>query len=146
MKGQRDRLYEAEDQVIGPADWFASVEGAQFLVDEVLRKRKWRDHSPVTDIVVDYPAKETGATFVSESSWRLSFRPLSLNSINLAHELTHAYLGVTPSQSKEGHEQDHSAHFAAAELEMVQLMIGRSVASRLRDAFKSNGVEVADVK
>jgi hypothetical protein len=145
-KGQRDRLYEAEDQVIGPADWFASVEGAQFLVDETLRKKKWRDQSPVREIEVEYPAKETGATFVSAERWKVSFRPLSLNSINLAHEMSHVYLGVTPSLTAEGHQQDHSAHFAQAELEIVRLMISGSVAARLRDAFKANGVEVADVR
>ena len=144
--GQRARLYAAEDGLIGPVDWYASVEGAQYHVDEFLRKKWWKTHSPVTTVVVEYPAKETGAVFVNATTWRIGFRPSSLNSLNMAHELTHVFMGVTPNLTPEGHEQDHSAHFAAAEIELVRRLLGADVAKALRRAFEAGGVLVADVR
>src|SRR3990167_1564059 len=93
--GQRARLYSAEDELIGPVDWYASPAGAQFDVNAFLRKDWWRKRTTVRFVTIVYPAKTTGATKLDETHWDISFRPKSLCDLNLAHELTHVLVGVT---------------------------------------------------
>lgn len=146
-KGQRDRIYDAEDEIVrSMGEWYAGAIGAQFHVDEFLRKKYWRQGSTCRYVTIEYPTKETGVVFISPVEWKIGYRPLSLNSINLGHELTHIYIGVTPGLSAADHNQDHSAHFAATELQIIQRLLGRETEAALRNAFSRHGVIVADVK
>jgi len=132
---QRDRLYDAEDELADRSGWYTSVEGIQFDVDRFIRGKWWRDRSPVTRVDIEYPVRESGAICITDSHWKIVFSPRSACGINIAHELTHAFVGATSGMSVEDHEQDHSAHFAGAELEIVKRLIGAQVAKELRRWF-----------
>ena len=133
---QRWPLYEAEDELIGPVSWYSSVEGCQFDVDSFIKRKWWRDRSPVRKIDIVYPVRGTGAVRLSDTHWRIEFSPKAMADVNLAHELAHVLMGVTPGHSADDHEQDHSAHFAGAELAIVGRLISADVGRRLQRAFE----------
>jgi hypothetical protein len=139
--GQRARLYAAEDVLIGPVDWYASLEAAQFDIDRFLRTKWWRDRSEVRFVTLRYPAKSTGATKLDMSHWEISFRPKSLCDLNVAHEMTHILVGVSIGTTPAAHERDHNRVFAGAELEVLKRFVSAEVAEKLRAEFKEAGVK-----
>ena len=141
---QRDRVYESEDALIGPVSWYASVQGAQFHVDAFLRSKWWRTRSKVTHVEILYPLKTTGAYRIDDTHWRIEFSPRALCDLNVAHELTHVLMGVTQGQTPDDHDQDHSAHYAGAELEVVKHFLNADIARRLQDSFDENGAKYAE--
>jgi hypothetical protein len=136
MNGNRDRLYTAENILIGPVRWYLSLDGAQAHVNAFLKRKWWRDHSPVRFVTVVYPMKGmSGAVQVDEKNWEIHFSYTAVCDLNIAHELAHILMGVVPGTTPEDHEKDHDAYFAGAELEMVKRFCGLWVAERLREQF-----------
>ena len=142
MTSQRKRVYDSEDILIGPVDWYPGLDWAQWHVNEFISKAWWRTNSPVRYVTLDGPAKTTGATREDAKHWRIGFRPTSLCDLNVGHELTHVFVGVSAGLTPEDHEEDHDSRFAGAELEVVKRFISASVAAMLRAKFEEAGVRI----
>jgi len=141
MTRQRHRLYDAEDEIANETGWYSSLAGAQFEVDRLIRGKWWRDRSPVVRVDLVYPERESGAERITDTHWRIDYSPRALCGINVAHELTHVLMGATAGARLDDHDQDHSAHFAGAELEVVKRLIGRDTAQELRRQFDAFDVK-----
>jgi hypothetical protein len=141
-RSQRYRLYDAEDELIGPVAWYASKEAMQFEVDRFIARVWWKRRCPVEKVDIEYPVRGSGAIRISEKHWKIGLSGAAACNLNLGHEMTHVFMNVTDGEAPEDHEQDHSAHFAGAELEIVKRFIGPTVARRLKAEFEAQDVSV----
>jgi hypothetical protein len=142
MKGNRERIYDAEIEAgltVGPG---ATPEGMQAWLDWVARSKFWQENSSVRHFKVVYPSmgKMSGIVkFSGEGERRVAevhYRPFSMSEGGACHEITHITKNLyREGTSVEDMERDHGPAFATMYLRVVKRYISAGTARRLEKAY-----------
>lgn len=140
---QRENVYRAGDQLGLANNPAMSIEDCQAYVDKILKSRWWRNRSSITTIPVqNSPEPRTGEAKCHFNVQTLEIRdcvilvPALCHTKRLIlHEMAHFLnFGVSGLSS-------HGPEFCAHYLDLSRHWLGRIEATKLRNHFKTNGVD-----